>query len=108
MPAVADLRLATGFDAFFRNPSNVKAIYRPPPGAVPQENHAVLLVGYDNDNDPPFWLARNSWGIEWGDGGLFRVRWPATDQFPAQTATAALLSPAGCSCCRWHLMPARC
>ncbi|GJP49797.1 hypothetical protein CLOM_g8965, partial [Closterium sp. NIES-68] len=44
-------------------------------------NHVVLVVGYYiNRNDgsqnriaPPFWIIRNSWGEEWGDGGHMRM-----------------------------------
>ncbi|CAF1400041.1 unnamed protein product, partial [Didymodactylos carnosus] len=35
------------------------------------ENHAVLVVGY-NDNTQLF-LVRNSWGEEWGDEGYFVI-----------------------------------
>lgn len=35
--------------------------------------HAVLLVGYDDDHDPPFWKVKNSWGTGWGEDGYFRV-----------------------------------
>ena len=31
--------------------------------------HAVLLVGYNKDNNT--FIARNSWGIRWGDKGYF-------------------------------------
>lgn len=31
--------------------------------------HAVLLVGYDDRG----FLAKNSWGTSWGDGGYFRI-----------------------------------
>ncbi len=31
--------------------------------------HAVLLVGYDDRG----FLAKNSWGTDWGDGGYFRI-----------------------------------
>ncbi|GJP51862.1 hypothetical protein CLOM_g10991 [Closterium sp. NIES-68] len=44
-------------------------------------NHVVLLVGYrlvGSDEDfphmaPPFWIIRNSWGPDWGDGGHMRM-----------------------------------
>ncbi|CAI7731710.1 unnamed protein product [Closterium sp. NIES-54] len=44
-------------------------------------NHVVLLVGYrlvGKDSRfphmaPPFWIIRNSWGAEWGDGGHMRM-----------------------------------
>ena len=31
--------------------------------------HAVLLVGYDKDTE--VYIARNSWGPNWGDSGYF-------------------------------------
>ncbi|CAI5499533.1 unnamed protein product [Closterium sp. Naga37s-1] len=44
-------------------------------------NHVVLLVGYRLTGSdptfphmaPPFWIIRNSWGPEWGDGGHMRM-----------------------------------
>ncbi|CAI5999188.1 unnamed protein product [Closterium sp. NIES-65] len=44
-------------------------------------DHAVLVVGYllftNNDRQsqtaPPFWIIRNSWGVEWGDRGHMRM-----------------------------------
>jgi hypothetical protein len=36
-------------------------------------DHAVLLVGYDDTNDPPFWSLKNSWGTGWGEDGHFRI-----------------------------------
>ena len=38
-------------------------------------NHAVQLVGYGTDPElGSFWLARNSWGSGWGEGGYIRLR----------------------------------
>ncbi|CAI6005620.1 unnamed protein product [Closterium sp. NIES-65] len=44
-------------------------------------NHVVLLVGYRlvgadeafPHMAPPFWIIRNSWGPDWGDGGHMRM-----------------------------------
>ncbi|GJP72571.1 hypothetical protein CLOP_g3288 [Closterium sp. NIES-67] len=44
-------------------------------------NHVVLLVGYRlvgkdtrfPNMAPPYWIIRNSWGAEWGDGGHMRM-----------------------------------
>ena len=44
-------------------------------------NHVVLVVGYlvaGSDPNargvaPPFWIIRNSWGTDWGDGGYMRM-----------------------------------
>mmetsp|Transcript_11832 Transcript_11832/g.16775 ORF Transcript_11832/g.16775 Transcript_11832/m.16775 type:complete len:453 (-) Transcript_11832:80-1438(-) len=36
-------------------------------------DHAILLVGYNDDADTPYWVLKNSWGTGWGEGGYFRV-----------------------------------
>ncbi|KAJ3670893.1 hypothetical protein LUZ60_008319 [Juncus effusus] len=38
-------------------------------------NHAVTIVGYDTTSDGiKYWLAKNSWGTGWGEGGYIRVK----------------------------------
>jgi len=38
-------------------------------------NHAVVLVGYgkDQERDTMYWTVENSWGHEWGEGGMIRL-----------------------------------
>jgi hypothetical protein len=41
-----------------------------------QGGHAIVIVGWGTDADSglDYWLVKNSWGPEWGEGGYFRVR----------------------------------
>ena len=39
--------------------------------------HAVAIVGYDDVGG--YWIAKNSWGAGWGDGGWFRIAYGDSD-----------------------------
>uniref|UniRef100_A0A7S2ULQ6 Peptidase C1A papain C-terminal domain-containing protein n=1 Tax=Attheya septentrionalis TaxID=420275 RepID=A0A7S2ULQ6_9STRA len=36
-------------------------------------DHAILMVGYDDNSNPPHFKIKNSWGTGWGEDGYFRV-----------------------------------
>ena len=55
------------FDDFFAYRSGV---YRHVTGAL-RGGHCVALIGYDDAKG--CWIAKNSWGSSWGDGGYVRI-----------------------------------
>jgi MYXO-CTERM domain-containing protein len=40
---------------------------------APSGWHVVALVGWDDRTTPPCWIAKNSWGTNWGEQGFFRI-----------------------------------
>ncbi|XP_074601242.1 cathepsin B-like isoform X2 [Brevipalpus obovatus] len=36
--------------------------------------HAIRFIGWGTEKGVDYWLVANSWGYEWGDKGLFKIR----------------------------------
>jgi len=58
-------------------------------------DHAVLIVGYDNTNSPPYWIVKNSWGQSWGESGYIRVQKGTNQCLIKELPTTALVNPTG-------------
>jgi len=43
------------------------------PACSTQINHAVLLVGYGQQNGQEYWVIKNSWGPSWGENGFMKM-----------------------------------
>jgi hypothetical protein len=35
--------------------------------------HSVVIMGWGEENNIPYWIVRNSWGNNWGDKGYFKI-----------------------------------
>lgn len=35
--------------------------------------HAIRILGWGIENGVPYWLAANSWNVDWGDNGFFKI-----------------------------------
>jgi len=39
-----------------------------------QTNHAVVAMGWGEDNGQKYWIIKNTWGPHWGEKGYFRIQ----------------------------------
>jgi len=60
------------FKPFFKN--NKKGIYKLTDTKKYEGGHAVQIIGWGTEEGVDYWLAVNSWGKEFADNGIFKIR----------------------------------
>ena len=64
-PVGTSMRVFSDFYAY------TGGVYSPSSSASSGGLHAVVFVGYNDAGG--YWIVRNSWGDDWGEGGYFRI-----------------------------------
>ncbi|KAH0573016.1 Cathepsin B [Spironucleus salmonicida] len=62
----------TGFSVFSDFMYYESGIYEHTSGSL-EGGHAVMFVGYGEENGTPYWTVKNSWGNSFGENGFFRI-----------------------------------
>jgi len=63
--------------------------HNPAPGEWERVDHAVLLVGWGEEDGKKYWTLQNSWGPDWGEDGFFRIQMGENDSGIESIAEAA-------------------
>ncbi|CAL6054727.1 Cathepsin_B [Hexamita inflata] len=72
MAALTQGTVQTGFTVYSDFNYYTGGIYQHKFGSI-EGGHAVVIVGYGEQNGTKYWDVRNSWGTSWGEKGYFRI-----------------------------------
>jgi len=61
------------FTVYADFPSYKSGVYHHVSGSA-LGGHAVKLMGWGVENGTPYWLVANSWNMDWGFGGYFKIK----------------------------------
>merc|ERR1711862_678536 len=64
--------LFVAFTVFSDFPAYKSGVYKHTSGSR-LGGHAVELMGWGEENGEAYWLIKNSWNEQWGDGGFFKI-----------------------------------
>lgn len=67
--------ISVAFNVFadFLHHYDGKTVYIPKSGQKSLGGHAVKLIGWGSENGVPYWICANSWGVDWGERGYFKI-----------------------------------
>ena len=65
--------LSCAFTVYSDFPTYKSGVYQKTAGSTPLGGHAVEIIGYGTESGTDYWLVKNSWNEEWGDGGTFKI-----------------------------------
>jgi cathepsin B len=72
MTALQKGPLSVAFTVYSDFPTYKSGVYKHTTGSA-LGGHAVELIGYGTDGGEDYWLVKNSWNEQWGDGGTFKI-----------------------------------
>jgi cathepsin B len=64
--------LYVAFTVYSDFPTYKSGVYRRTSSSV-LGGHAVEVMGWGEESGTPYWLVKNSWNEQWGDGGFFKI-----------------------------------
>lgn len=64
--------LAVAFTVYSDFPTYKSGVYKHTSGTS-LGGHAVEFIGWGTENGQDYWLVKNSWNEQWGDGGTFKI-----------------------------------
>ena len=70
--------IQVGFDVYSDFMNYEGGIYEYEWGSQ-EGGHAVVNLGWGNEDGKDYWICQNSWGPDWGESGYFRIKMGIND-----------------------------